>query len=292
MDESRYSRNTAFFGAEGHARIAATRAVIVGLGGLGAHVAQQLAYLGVIDFGLIDRDVVTESSLNRLIGAVESDVEGAVPKISAAERVILSIQPTATVRPVLGFVRESLAAQEVGSADVVFGCVDDDAARLDIIELCTSAGISFFDLASDIDAGDTRGPIYGGRVLFSGAGDRCPHCMELLDMRVLQLAGMSDSERAAHEGIYGVERSQLGQDGPAVVSLNGVIASLAVTEFVAWRAGLRGAAALLTYRGDLGVVSRSRDTPLPGCPYCSHWPHEEAGPGLQVPLETRRDPRS
>lgn len=292
MDESRYSRNTAFFGSEGQVRIEATRVAIVGLGGLGAHVAQQLAHLGVVDFGLIDRDFVTESSLNRLVGGTQSDVREKNLKISAAERMILAIQPSATVRAVPSFIREKPAAQEARGADVVFGCVDDDAARLDIIELCTSAGISFFDLASDIDTGDNHGPVYGGRVLFSGAGDRCSHCMELLDMRVLQLAGMSDGERAAHEMIYGVERGQLGQSGPAVISINGVVASLAVTEFVAWRTGLREPATLVTYRGDLGVVSRSRDVPLPGCPYCSRWPQEEAAPGIQVPLEKRRDPRS
>jgi molybdopterin-synthase adenylyltransferase len=272
MDESRYSRNSAFFGADGQARIAATRVAIVGLGGLGAHIAQQLAYLGILDYGLIDRDVATESSLNRLVGATQRDVDERAPKTLVAERTIKAIQPEATVRPVLCFVPEDRAEQVVRESDVVFACVDDDAARLDIIKICAAAGIAFFDLASDIDPGSEHGPTYGGRVLFSGAGERCPHCMELLDMRVLQLAGMSADERTAHKGIYGVERSQLDQAGPAVVSINAVIASLAVTEFLVWRSGLREAAPVLTYRGDLGVVRRSEDTPIPGCPYCSSWP--------------------
>jgi molybdopterin/thiamine biosynthesis adenylyltransferase len=46
MDESRYSRNIALFGEEGQRKIAATAVAVVGLGGLGSHVAQQLAYLG------------------------------------------------------------------------------------------------------------------------------------------------------------------------------------------------------------------------------------------------------
>ena len=74
MDESRYSRNIALFGEEGQRKIAATTVAIVGLGGLGSHVAQQLAYLGVIRYALIDHDVITESSLNRVIGALPQDV--------------------------------------------------------------------------------------------------------------------------------------------------------------------------------------------------------------------------
>jgi len=42
-DQQRYNRHIALFGAEGQARIAATIATIAGLGGLGCHVAQQLA---------------------------------------------------------------------------------------------------------------------------------------------------------------------------------------------------------------------------------------------------------
>src|SRR5438270_12650124 len=93
MTEGRYSRNIALFGSEGQQRIAATRVAIVGLGGLGSHVAQQLAYLGVVRYGLIDGDVVTESSLNRVVGAVPRDVLAMTPKVQSARRLIKSIQP-------------------------------------------------------------------------------------------------------------------------------------------------------------------------------------------------------
>jgi tRNA A37 threonylcarbamoyladenosine dehydratase len=63
--EDRYIRNEGLFGAEGQAKIAGTKVTMAGMGGLGSHVAQQLAYLGVRMFALIDFDIVTESSMNR-----------------------------------------------------------------------------------------------------------------------------------------------------------------------------------------------------------------------------------
>src|SRR5438128_2649149 len=63
--DGRYSRNEELFGAEGQAKIARTKVTIVGLGGLGSQVGQQLVYLGVRSFALIDFDIVTDSSLNR-----------------------------------------------------------------------------------------------------------------------------------------------------------------------------------------------------------------------------------
>jgi molybdopterin-synthase adenylyltransferase len=54
-----------------------------------------------------------------------------------------------------------------------------------------------------------------------------------------------------------------------VVSVNGVVASLAVTEFIAFVTDLRPPFAQLIYRGESGVVRRVLDEPQPGCYFCS-----------------------
>jgi hypothetical protein len=54
-----------------------------------------------------------------------------------------------------------------------------------------------------------------------------------------------------------------------VVSVNGTVASIAVTEFMTYVSGLREPAAQLTYRGDLQVIRRSVDKPEPGCYFCT-----------------------
>lgn len=53
------------------------------------------------------------------------------------------------------------------------------------------------------------------------------------------------------------------------MSLNGVVASLAVTEFILYITGLREPAPQLIYRGEGGIVTRSVDQSEPGCYYCS-----------------------
>ena len=58
--EPRYSRHAGLFGVEGQERVARTTVGIIGLGGLGSHVLQQLAYLGVSNFLIVDGDVVTD----------------------------------------------------------------------------------------------------------------------------------------------------------------------------------------------------------------------------------------
>jgi molybdopterin/thiamine biosynthesis adenylyltransferase len=265
VDDLRYNRNSALFGVRGQQLIQGARVTIIGLGGLGMPVAQELAYLGVRDYRLVDGDVVSMSSINRLVGATTSDV--GIKKVAVARRLIMALQPQATVDAVDSWLEKS-ARNVIAGADVVFGCLDKDIHRVALIGRCVEAGVPFFDLATDTD--DRGGFLrYGGRVLFSGYGERCPSCMDLLDQVAMRRDSLPAAALADHDRVYGISPDDLDKFGPAVVSLNGVIASLAVTEFMVWITGMRDPQALLTYRGERGIVTISRDLPSPGCPYCS-----------------------
>jgi hypothetical protein len=56
-----------------------------------------------------------------------------------------------------------------------------------------------------------------------------------------------------------------------VVSVNAVVASMAVTEFMAHVTAIRPVAPQLVYRADIPRVTTSRDVAREGCPYCSKW---------------------
>jgi hypothetical protein len=271
MEESRYSRNIALFGEEGQQKIAANTAMIVGLGGLGSHVAQQLAYLGVIRYELIDDDVVTESSLNRVVGALPQDVGAKTSKVRSAERLIKSVQPDAAVHVLEGCVTrnfENAAAEAIRKADVVFGCLDRESPRLFLTDSCSTFRITYFDLATDTGGEDEDW--YGGRVVYCD-GSRCLSCLDLLDQRLIRLEQMTEAELENERRLYGLKGDILGGTGPAVVSVNGVVASMAVTEFMAHVTGIRPVAPQLVYRGDISRVTLSKDLPRDGCPYCSRW---------------------
>lgn len=260
--DPRYARHVVMFGAEGQERIAATSAAIVGLGGLGCHVAQQLAYLGMTDFALADADAVSTSSLNRLVGAGPGDV--GAPKVEIAARMIRSIQSDARVdMSPARFSADSPPAEFV-RATVLLGCVDEDSARLELVRYASAHALPYIDLASDV----TSGGEFGGRVVFAKDGERCLSCLGEFDQHALARAQMTSEQRAADDQIYGIERDALDEGGPSVVSINGVVASLAVTELMAWRTGLREPAGHLNYRGDRGTVGRRTDPERTYCYYC------------------------
>lgn len=271
MDTKRFDRQIRFFGREGQERIEKAQVGIIGLGGLGSHIAQQLAYLGTRMFRLIDGDTVDQSNLNRLIGATPADAEAERSKVAVAERLIRSVTPDADVQSLAdSFVCDAGVAL-ARRCDYVFGGLDSDPARFVLNEVCQAFSIPYLDIATDVAhrEEDDGGPLrFGGRMLYSSGGEMCVVCKEVLDPKAVRLGLSTESQRREEEEIYGVPRGDLGSAGPAVVSLNGVLASVAVTEFMAEVTGLRPARRHLEYHGDRGILTQDRSSPRADCYYC------------------------
>jgi molybdopterin-synthase adenylyltransferase len=266
----RYSRQIALFGAAGQQRLRDASVVLIGLSGLGSHLAQQLAYLGVRRYTLLDGNAVSNSSLNRLIGATGDDV--GIRKAHVAARLIRNIQPAAEVRvrtePVpLGLLDAGAA---VGSATAVIAGLgnDEDTVRFILTELCSIAGVPYVDVA----AGARRAGndiVYGGRVVVAGPAAGCLFCRGELDRR----DGAHEAAREGQAGAASHRRRAAGacRSGASVVTINGVVASLAATEISCLISGLRSPCGMLTYRAHEGIVTRSGDLPARHCPYCDRW---------------------
>src|SRR6185312_14755900 len=125
MDDAqllRYSRHVLLdeLGPDGQAKFAAAHALIVGVGGLGAPVAQFLAAAGVGRVTLCDPDTVDLTNLQRQILYATADVGR--PKVEAAAGRLSAINPEVALDLVRDRVEgESLAAL-VRAADVVVDC--------------------------------------------------------------------------------------------------------------------------------------------------------------------------
>src|SRR5437867_2924038 len=93
MTDDRWARQVLAFGEAGQRKIAAVHAGVVGLGGIGAQIAQALGYLGVVRYTLVDDDRVETTNLNRLVGATPDDAATTVLKVDVARRLLRAINP-------------------------------------------------------------------------------------------------------------------------------------------------------------------------------------------------------
>jgi hypothetical protein len=242
MEVNRYARQILAFGEEGQRKIGAAKVGIVGLGGIGSHIAQGLAYLGVRSFVLVDDDRAEDTNLNRLVGAVPVDVVNKTPKVFIAERHIRQIQPEAEVLPVDKNLRSREALETLIGCPTIFGCVDHDAPRLVLMELAAAYELVLIDSASEfvrdpLDPEEGRIVEIGGRVVLALPGRFCLDCAGEIDMERAKYELLSQEERETRRAHgYGLGMQA---PAPAVVSLNGVVANLALTEFLFMVTGFR-----------------------------------------------------
>jgi len=263
VEQERYARQEAFFGQEGQSRLKALRVSIIGVGGLGSHIAQQLAYLGVQHFALVDHDRVSGNNLNRLIGASAKDVGKF--KVDVSKRLIRSIQEEAEVQCTYSGLFCTEAFDQIAASDFVFGCVDEDGVRLVLLEACCVFQKPYMDLATDVPDENT----YGGRIVFTGLGKGCPRCRGELDDQEIDWYFSTSEQRKEKEKIYGVRKRALGESGPSVVFLNGVVASAGIGEFATYvNPSLRPPIPYLVYRGNMGILTKPADKPAPDCYFC------------------------
>lgn len=253
FDHDRYDRQIRAFGKEAQATITSIKVGIVGLGGIGCHIAQQLAYLGINELTLVDNQMVDLTNLNRLVGATIDDVGKA--KVDVIGRLIKKILPNARIRPIRNDLRSAEALDSMKSVDILFGCVDNDGARLILNELGLAYLVPYIDCGLEIEMSDGKVEQVGGRVNVVLPNGPCLHCMNQIDLEEARIV-LSSAEEVRRARAQGYIRGD-DEPSPSVVSLNGIVASLAVTEFLNLVTGIRLTTPFLVY--DMLGTGRGRN---------------------------------
>lgn len=277
LEKEKYDRQIRLFGSETQKKITLFKVGIVGVGGTGTHIVQQLAYLGVKSLILVDPDKVERSNLNRLVGASAVDIGR--KKVDVAERFIKSVNAKAVIEKVPRSVLEKESIEALKEADFIFGCVDNDAARLIVNGISVAYLIPFIDVGTDINLtregniNSAGGRVY--RVLPEGPCLLCPRGE--IDITEVSEGLLSEEELEARK-TQGYARGQI--VSPAIISINGAVASHAVTEFVFYSIGLdRPVKSIHEIYGCFTKYLKVRKRP--GCIHCTGY----FGRGDKAPIE-------
>lgn len=276
--DGKFDRQVRAFGKDGQLALSALTVAIVGLGGTGSVVAQQLAYLGVTRFVLIDPDKVESTNLNRLVGATTSDIDRS--KVDVAADHIKRINATGQCQVVQGDVTHPDVASTLTAADFIFGCTDSMASRAVMNQLAYQYYIPCIDMGVAIGAKAGTVTYIGGRVQMLSPGLACLVCTDKLDSEQVRREMMTPEERSKDSYIVGEQVPQ-----PAVISLNSQVSSAAVTMFLSAVTGIPAKARLLTFDAMRGTVRPVAADPRPYCIVCSV--EGALGQGARWALPTR-----
>lgn len=261
-DELEFDRQIRAFGAGGQHRLASLRVAVVGVGGTGSVVVQQLAHLGVGSLLLIDPDTLDRTNLNRVVGAARSDVGRA--KVAIGGELVARVNPDVRTEVLQADVRDAVVVRRLLDTDFFFGCTDSHGSRAVLTQFAYQYSLPGIDLGVAIQAAGGRVSHVSGRVQMLAPSLACLLCAGVLDPEAVRRDLLSDEARATDPYIVGAAVLQ-----PAVISLNSATASLAVSMFLAAVTGMPLASRHQRLRFDVGKTSSVSTTPAPTCPWCS-----------------------
>lgn len=193
---------------------------IIGVGGTGSLVNQQLAHLGVGTLIQVDPDRIEKSNLSRVVGAGKGDID--TPKVEVAKRVADATaggSQSITIPKELDMVD---AFQQLKTSDALFCCTDGVASRRLANRLAIQYQIPLFDMGVSLKATEGLLQYANSELRTVLPGDPCLECMGIInpDILIREIQGFSRNGYLE------------GEKEPAVISFNSVIASLAVTDFL------------------------------------------------------------
>lgn len=271
----RYDRHVRAFGKEGQRQLQSLHIGIVGLGGTGSILAQQLVHLGVSRFTLIDPDVVDETNLNRVVGANANDV-GAL-KIEVAKRQLLHHNPNVELTMIAGNVVHQRVAQALMEADFLFSCTDSHGSRSVIQQIAYQYLLPCIDMGSIIAMGEAGIHSILGRTQLLSPGEPCLWCSKLLDPEQIRRDLLTDAERKLDPYIPGAN-----EVAPSVIWLNGIVVSLAVGMFMGVVAGADMPGRHWHYHAHRTALRRIESARNPDCFICSATGVLAKGPKQQL----------
>ncbi len=137
----RYSRQILLpqIGVEGQQRLAASRALVLGVGGLGSPIAMYLAAAGVGRLVLVDFDTVELSNLQRQIAHRDADIGR--PKVESARDTLRALNPEVRVETIAARLDRAALLARARETDLVIDASDNFETRFLANEVCCEAGV-------------------------------------------------------------------------------------------------------------------------------------------------------
>jgi ThiF family protein len=291
-----HARQVIAFGELGQQAIAGLKVGIVGTGGTGSPLAEQLVRLGVRDVVLVDRDEFEKSNISRVYGSFARHAApafwkrlfGRNRKVDVVARHLREINPHAQIRALDGDVTESIVANQLLDRDVLFACTDEHWGRSIINQIAYQYLIPALNLGMAITSNGSEIEAGVGVVQMLRPGHGCLWCSGFLSADRIRAEALTPTERAslAREGYVG----GLDEVAPSVVTVTTTVAALAGTWLIQLATDFMGGAGDFSRQNyDLmaGTVRRGRIQQDSTC-ICS----KVKGKGDLTPLPVRSGRRT
>lgn len=244
-----YDRQVRALGKDGQNAIAKAKVGIVGVGGTGSPIAEQLARLGLTDIVLIDPDKFSPTNVTRVYGTYFASVRKSKSlgeyKVDLIANHLKKINPKLQVQAIHKNVVVHDSCRSLQDRDFIFLCTDEHWGRSIVNQVAYQYLIPTINVGVRISSKDGVMSNAVGVLDVLRPGKACLWCKQFLH-----------AERIAAESLPRYARQNLRQEGyvedvdtatPSVISFTSSVASSAVSLFIH---------AFTNFMGEGGDISR------------------------------------
>jgi len=136
---ARYRRNQRSLSCRQQLSLFRGKVAVIGCGGLGGYIIEELTRLGVGHITVVDPDTFEEHNLNRQLFSKVDNL--GQPKVAVAAGRIKEINPTVTIVPVQDAFTGRNGKGLIEKVDVVADALDSIPHRLELAEVCEKCDI-------------------------------------------------------------------------------------------------------------------------------------------------------
>jgi molybdopterin/thiamine biosynthesis adenylyltransferase len=234
-----FDRQVRAFGKDVQHLLKRLRVGVVGVGGVGSCVAEQLIRLGVGSLLIADGETFEASNVNRVYGTRVIDAD--IAKVKLTQRLAADIGLGTKIDMIPRPIRFESVLKDFRSCDVVFGCTDDELGRALLTRFAVYYGIPVFDMGVKIDSEEGSIRSIQGRVTTLMPGTACLNCRgrissERVNAESIRAVNPEEAAALEEEGYI----PELGDRAPAVVTFTTAVAASGVSEFLHRLTGFLG----------------------------------------------------
>lgn len=228
-------RTSQAFGEKTVNLLSSLTAGVVGCSGTGSWIIEQLSRLGVGRLVMVDADRIELKNLNRIINTRREDARNQRLKVDRLADAVKETGLVGDVVKVPEFCFSEAAIKQLAGCDVLFGCMDARDGRDFLNRIATFYCIPYFDLGVNLNAdgmggvdricGSVHYVLPGGSTLMT----RGVFTPEDIRADALRRTNPEQYQKELQERY--IKNARV--DSPAVVSINGLCATIAINNFLA-----------------------------------------------------------
>jgi molybdopterin/thiamine biosynthesis adenylyltransferase len=197
--KSRVARLAGQFGEAAATELWNSTVAVLGGGGTGSAVIENLARAGVGKIIVIDFDRISPSNLERMRGAYPRHLEMDPPpyKVDVLAEFVREISPETKVLKIVGNGFDAAARRALLEADLVMGCTDTNHGRLLVSDLAYRHLVPALHLNVALEGTRGRATSAVARITRFAPGEACAYCLAQIDSSALARELMTSEEKAA-----------------------------------------------------------------------------------------------